>query len=165
MQVVASDAKEISAGRRHSVVLKKDGSVWATGYNRYGQLGDGFSTKREVFVKVISGVKIIGAGAFHTMVLKEDGSIWATGSNKDGQFGDGSTMLKKGFLQYIPLEPFLHGVGYDHMYRGHSALPYMLSAFNFDCAVCGVWHFTPTMHALNRCVYYICDKYTRGREL
>ena len=34
-------AKAIAAGRRHSMVLKEDGTVWVTGYNREGQFGDG----------------------------------------------------------------------------------------------------------------------------
>ena len=34
-------ATAISAGGRHSLVLKQDFSVWATGDNGYGQLGNG----------------------------------------------------------------------------------------------------------------------------
>ena len=32
---------EVSAGRYHTLMLKADGSVWATGHNNSGQLGDG----------------------------------------------------------------------------------------------------------------------------
>ena len=35
------DVKFIDCGYHHSVALKKDGSVWSWGYNRYGQLGTG----------------------------------------------------------------------------------------------------------------------------
>jgi alpha-tubulin suppressor-like RCC1 family protein len=34
------DVKAISCGAGHSLVLKTDGTVWATGYNYYGQLGN-----------------------------------------------------------------------------------------------------------------------------
>ena len=44
----------ISAGDYHSMVLKKDGSVWTTGRNEYGQLGDGTTNDKNSFVKVVS---------------------------------------------------------------------------------------------------------------
>jgi hypothetical protein len=34
----------IAAGGEHSLVLKEDGTVWAWGWNYYGQLGDGTRT-------------------------------------------------------------------------------------------------------------------------
>ena len=39
----------------HSMVLKTDGTVWATGDNGYGQLGDGTTNEKRNFVKVLSG--------------------------------------------------------------------------------------------------------------
>ena len=71
------------------MVVKQDGSLWATGYNAQGQLGDGSNTNRNTFKEVMTGVKAVTAGSYHTMVLKQDGSLWATGYNKNGQLGDG----------------------------------------------------------------------------
>ena len=106
--MVQAGAQAIAAGKQHSMVLKKDGSVWATGYNAYGQLGTGSATNSDIFVEVISdGVKIIAAGAFHSMALKHDGSVWATGSNQYGQFGDGTTSSKHSYGRLTPVE---HGV-------------------------------------------------------
>ena len=34
--------EQIAAGYSHSLALKPDGTVWAWGYNNYGQLGDGY---------------------------------------------------------------------------------------------------------------------------
>ena len=88
------------------MVLKKDGSVWVTGHNMYGQLGDGWTTaNRYTFIQAISsGVTSIAAGAFHSMIFKQDGSIWATGWNKHGQLGDCSTASKKTFVKLAPFD-------------------------------------------------------------
>ena len=84
----------LSLGDRHSLVLHKDGSAWATGRNNYGQLGDGSKDSTETFVKVVSGgVQFVAAGGRHSLLLK-DGSVWATGYNKYGQLGDGSTISR-----------------------------------------------------------------------
>ena len=37
------------------MVLKTDGTVWATGRNDHGQLGDGTAIDKNTFVKVASG--------------------------------------------------------------------------------------------------------------
>ena len=37
------------------MVLKTDGTVWATGYNGYGQLGDGTTSSKSNFVQVLQG--------------------------------------------------------------------------------------------------------------
>ena len=46
-------AQAISAGDEHSMLLKRDGSVWATGDNEHGQLGDGTTAYRNTFVEVV----------------------------------------------------------------------------------------------------------------
>ena len=90
--VAAGDVKAIAADYVHSMVLKKNNSVWATGDNRYDQLGDGSTTKRHTFVKVVpSGVTAVAVGDFHSMVLQQDGSVWGTGWNYYGQLGAGFT--------------------------------------------------------------------------
>ena len=93
------------------MVLKQDGSVWATGYNEYGQLGDKTTEANKLFARVISdGAKAVAAGGFHSMVIMQDNSIWATGLNKYGQFGDGTTISKK---MFVWLRLYDHGAGHD----------------------------------------------------
>ena len=101
-------AKAVAAGGRHSMMLKQDGSVWATGYNLYGQLGDGSYECKTIFMKVFDdNARMIAAGQFHSMLIKEDYSLWATGSNHKGRFGDGTEESKtiftkiKGFGQVL----------------------------------------------------------------
>ena len=84
---------DVAAGQYHSAALRNDGTVWAWGYNAYGQLGDGTTTGKTTPVQVIllSGVIQIAAGEYHTMALKSDGTVWAWGYNGYGQLGNGST--------------------------------------------------------------------------
>jgi len=92
-----SDITAIAAGEGYTVALKTDGSVWAWGYNYYGQLGDGTTDNKNTPVPVSglsSGVTAIAAGGRHTIALKSDGSVWAWGSNSSGQLGDDSTIDK-----------------------------------------------------------------------
>lgn len=44
----------VAAGGGHSLALKKDGTLWAWGWNEYGQLGDGSTTNRNTPVQVSS---------------------------------------------------------------------------------------------------------------
>ena len=53
--VVHAGAQAIAAGESHSMVLKADGTVWATGRNGSGELGDGTTSGKSSFVKVFSG--------------------------------------------------------------------------------------------------------------
>ena len=86
-------ATAVSAGGGHSMVIKKDGSVWSTGVNMYGQIGDGSNIDRDSFVTVISRYrfgKAVAAGAHHSLVVTHSGNLVATGLNAHGQLGDGT---------------------------------------------------------------------------
>ncbi|MBM3496265.1 MAG: hypothetical protein FJX72_18380, partial [Armatimonadetes bacterium] len=93
VESLLSDAVSVAAGDHHSLALKSDGTVWACGLNRYGQLGDGTTTDRAAPVAVsgLSGVVAVAAGEGHSLVLKSDGTVWAWGYNGYGQLGDGTT--------------------------------------------------------------------------
>ena len=61
--IFSGRANAVAAGSGHSLVLKKDGSVWCAGRNLYGQLGDGSLIDRHSFVQVINGhAKAVAAG-------------------------------------------------------------------------------------------------------
>ncbi|AEC02284.1 fimbrillin family protein [Parasphaerochaeta coccoides] len=86
--------RAVSAGAYHTMILKNNGTLWATGYNEYGQLGDDTTTNRTTPVQVSSmgsDVAAVSAGNYHTMILKKDGTLWATGYNAHGQLGVGDT--------------------------------------------------------------------------
>ena len=84
---------KIAAGYSHSLALRTDGTVWACGYNNFGQLGDGTTTNKTTAVQVsgLSGVTAIAGGYYHSLALKNDGTVWAWGANDYGQLGDGTT--------------------------------------------------------------------------
>ena len=55
VQPFVSAAKAVAAGGYHSMLLKQDGSLWATGSNKHGQLGHGSITFDKTFVKIDKG--------------------------------------------------------------------------------------------------------------
>ena len=82
------------------MVLKKDGTVWATGRNDVGQLGDNSKTTRRSFVNVFDSdkgvkAKAVAAGQRHSLILDNDGTVWATGANEVGQLGHSSGNQKQ----------------------------------------------------------------------
>jgi alpha-tubulin suppressor-like RCC1 family protein len=88
-QIVTNGIIEITGGYGHSLFLKNDGSLWAMGYNFYGQLGDGTTVLRTIPKQIVpSGVTAIAAGTYHSLFLKSDGSLWVMGYNGQGQLGD-----------------------------------------------------------------------------
>jgi alpha-tubulin suppressor-like RCC1 family protein len=100
-----SEVIRLSAGRSHSLALKSDGSVWAAGRNKEGQLGVRSNVnKKSWFCVIPSGSEVveIATGSDHSLVLKTDGSVWATGWNAHAQLGDGTTKNKSTWVSVIP---------------------------------------------------------------
>ena len=83
-----SDVKAITCGETHSLAVKKDGKVWAWGYN-YGALGDGEddASSTPVETKDITDVVSIAAGCEYSLALKNDGTVWGWGTNDSFQLG------------------------------------------------------------------------------
>lgn len=98
----------VTAGRFHSLALKRDGTVWGWGMNGYHQLGDGTNTDRSTPVTVpgLTDIVAISTNALHSVALKSDGTVWAWGMNDQGQVGDGTTIRRNNARQV----PGLSGV-------------------------------------------------------
>jgi alpha-tubulin suppressor-like RCC1 family protein len=73
--------------------IKSDGTLWAWGYNLYGQLGDGTSINRNAPIQIGSATHWVSAsaGLDFSLGVSSDGKLWAWGRNNFGQLGDGST--------------------------------------------------------------------------
>lgn len=88
----------ISAGYRHSLVLREDGTVWAWGDNSQGQLGQGsVSTTPQaspVQVANITFVKSISAGPSTSGAVRSDGSLWLWGYNYNNDLGLSATLTQ-----------------------------------------------------------------------
>ena len=155
-----------SPGYGHTLFLKNDGSLWAMGYNTYGQLGDGNNTQKNRPERIaVTNATAIAAGDAHSLFLKSDGSLWAMGWNFYGQLGIGTYSQ----YQYSPVQMvasnvttiaaggghslFLKGdgslwaVGYNYMgqlgdgtYSAAVDLPEMIVASNVTAIAGGVVH-------------------------
>ncbi|MGL1935025.1 MAG: hypothetical protein OCD01_08395 [Fibrobacterales bacterium] len=122
---------DVTVGYYHTMILGVDGTLWTTGRNYNGQLGDGSTVDKSTPVQVMTSVASSSTGASHTMILKTDGTLWATGYNQRGQLGDGSNVNKSAPLQVmtgvasvftgvyhtlvLKTDGILWATGYNHM--------------------------------------------------
>ena len=65
-----SNGKGVAAGEYHSLVLLTNGTVGATGYNTYGQLGDNSVVNKPVAVPVLSNARQVSASVNHSHAVK-----------------------------------------------------------------------------------------------
>jgi len=86
----------VSTGEFHSLGIKTDGTLWATGSSQYGQLGDGTNMSKSLLIQSGSGNswQFVSGGMFHSLAIKTDGTLWAWGRNFGGQLGDGTNTDK-----------------------------------------------------------------------
>ena len=85
---------QVSTSGNHTLVLRADGTVWATGLNSSGQLGDGTTINRIVLTQApgLSDVVAFAAGGSHSLALLRNGTVMAWGANTNLQCGtSGST--------------------------------------------------------------------------
>ena len=90
--------KYISCGQNHTMVLMTDGTIWGTGYNLYGQLGN-YTTDNKLSLTLMFNTtgktpRYVSCGGNHTIVLMTDGTIYGTGLNDKGQLGTDSSSNK-----------------------------------------------------------------------
>jgi hypothetical protein len=79
----------VGAGNAHSIFLKSDGTVLASGGNREGQLGNGTTDNSDTPVQVsgLTDVAAVSAGGEYSLALTAYGTVWAWGNNMSLQLG------------------------------------------------------------------------------
>ena len=82
------NVRAIALGQFHELYLKKDGSVWASGYGVAASTP--LMTVPAKVGKVMEEVVEIAGGQSHSIALKKDGTVWTWGENDLGQLGNGT---------------------------------------------------------------------------
>ncbi len=88
--------KQISSRGEFTTAIKSDGTLWAWGSNRHGQLGDGTTIDRKQPTQEVTHAndwKSLSAGNLHTLALKKNGTLFSWGLNQNGQLGHSTGML------------------------------------------------------------------------
>ena len=71
---ILADIAVLAPGIHHTLLMRRDGSVWSTGINLDG--------RQKNFIEVIpNGATAAAVGNHYSIVLKEDDNVWATGKH------------------------------------------------------------------------------------
>ncbi len=88
-----SNVIAIAAGASHTLALRSDGTVWAFGWNWFGQLGTATNNRTNVAnanpqpVPGLNRITSVAAGGSHSLAVGAGGTVVAFGLNNDGQLG------------------------------------------------------------------------------
>jgi len=89
----------ISMGYDNIAGIRSDGTLWSTGPNAYGSVGDGSTVARTSFVPVKATLpplpwKQVSTGTDHSLAIAADNTLWAWGGGGQGQIGDGLSVTQ-----------------------------------------------------------------------
>lgn len=84
--------QKVASGEYHNLALKTDGTIWAWGYNQWGQVGNGTNTNPygTVQIGITNDWQSVTVGMRHSIALKNNGTLWSWGLNNSGQLGNGT---------------------------------------------------------------------------
>ena len=85
-----STLQKITCGYSHVALLDNNGTVWTTGDNTYGQLGNGTTVSQ--FLPVFSSATDVECCNYSTIVLSNS-IVYTTGKNTTGELGQNSDSL------------------------------------------------------------------------
>ena len=87
---------QVSAGTVYNTLaIQTPGSLWAWGYNNYGQLGQGNTTNYSSPVQIgtLNTWSLFASGSSHSVAIQSNGTLWSWGNNSFGQLGLNTSTL------------------------------------------------------------------------
>lgn len=86
---------QVFAGNNWTMVLATNGTLYATGRNANGELGNGTKVDTSLFEKVdfpagVTGWLALSGGGYNAIAIGNDGNLYGWGNNGNGQFGNGN---------------------------------------------------------------------------
>ncbi len=85
---VMDDVAMVSTGGYHTLILKKDGTLWGCGNNDHYELGqENGETEYSHPVFIMDNIVFTSGGYLRSFAIKSDGSLWAWGHNENGMLG------------------------------------------------------------------------------
>ena len=88
VQIPSTKWKSYTAGLKHSVGTKSDGTLYSWGENENGRLGLNGETDRSSPTQVPGTTwSTVSAGRDQTLITKTDGTLWVFGDNTNGVLG------------------------------------------------------------------------------
>ena len=105
-----STTTSIGIGGNHTGIVTADGQLMMTGYNDYGEYGNGTTDYiLTAFTESVKDVVAVVCGYSNsTAVLKKDNTMWVSGSNNCGQLGNGTF---KDSLEFILVDTDVVKIG------------------------------------------------------
>ncbi|KAH9262872.1 hypothetical protein BASA82_000114 [Batrachochytrium salamandrivorans] len=94
---MTSGAASVWASGDNTFVIMEDGTAMGFGYNSYGELGVGNSSRiysPVVFAYGVGNIKEVRGGEETTCILQLDDTVQCLGYNTNGQFGNGSVSAR-----------------------------------------------------------------------
>jgi alpha-tubulin suppressor-like RCC1 family protein len=105
VQVDRNKYKAVAGGEGHTLALRTNGILYATGLGGDGQLGLGDTGNRSILTKVSNDIFVeIAAGGRFSAAKREDGAWFVWGLNDKGQLGLGDN-VNRNVPTLLPLPP------------------------------------------------------------
>jgi alpha-tubulin suppressor-like RCC1 family protein/plastocyanin len=87
VQIGGTTWKAMSGSYASGLSTKTDGTLWAWGYNAYGQLGQNNRTEYSSPRQIPGSWNKIASGSYSNYATKTDGTLWGWGCSINGELG------------------------------------------------------------------------------